>query len=76
LCDKSYPKKLAFAFLEELQKEFQEKYGPEVGTVSRPYAFVKFGTLILFGGTDVEIPSFRERKNSTRTPGHKRTWTD
>jgi len=44
LCDKSYPKKLAFAFLEELQREFQEKYGPEVGTVSRPYAFVKFGT--------------------------------
>ena len=43
LCDRSYPKKLAYQYLEELQKEFQEKYGPEVGSVSRPYAFVKFG---------------------------------
>ncbi|KAJ3117347.1 SNAP receptor [Phlyctochytrium bullatum] len=46
LCDRSYPKKLAFAYLEELQKEFQEKYGGEVGTVARPYAFVKFDTYI------------------------------
>jgi len=29
--------------LEELQKEFQEKYGNEIGTAARPYAFVKFG---------------------------------
>ncbi|KAJ1566325.1 SNAP receptor [Cladochytrium tenue] len=46
LCDRSYPKKLAFAYLEELQKEFQEKYGPEVVTVARPYAFVKFDSFI------------------------------
>lgn len=44
LCDRSYPRKLAFAYLEELQQEFQEKYGDQVGTVARPYAFVKFGT--------------------------------
>ena len=29
--------------MEELQVEFQSKYGTEVGTVARPYAFVKFG---------------------------------
>ncbi|KAI8808669.1 Longin-like domain-containing protein [Cladochytrium replicatum] len=46
LCDRSYPKKLAFSYLEELQKEFNEKYGNEVGTVARPYAFVKFDTFI------------------------------
>ncbi|KAI9015023.1 Longin-like domain-containing protein [Gaertneriomyces semiglobifer] len=46
LCDRSYPKKLAFAYLEELQKEFQDKYGSEVGTVARPYAFVAFDTFI------------------------------
>jgi len=45
LCEKSYPKKLAFSFLEELQVEFQSKYGTEVGTVARPYAFVKFGMI-------------------------------
>ncbi|KAI8924215.1 Longin-like domain-containing protein [Entophlyctis helioformis] len=46
LCDRSYPKKLAFAYLEELQKEFQSLYGNEVGTVARPYAFVKFDSFI------------------------------
>lgn len=46
LCEKSYPKKLAFTYLEELQKEFNEKYGQEVGTVARPYAFVKFDSFI------------------------------
>ncbi|ORY30734.1 snare-like protein [Rhizoclosmatium globosum] len=46
LCDRSYPKKLAFAYLEELQKEFHEKYGNEVASVARPYAFVKFDTFI------------------------------
>ncbi|KAJ3357560.1 SNAP receptor [Entophlyctis luteolus] len=43
LCDRSYPKKLAFAYLEEIQTEFHEKYGNEVASVARPYAFVKFG---------------------------------
>jgi vesicle transport protein SEC22 len=37
---------LAFSYLEEIQKEFQEKYGNEVGTVARPYAFVKFGVYL------------------------------
>ena len=46
LCDKSYPKKLAFSYLEEIQKEFHSKYGGEVGTVARPYAFVKFDSFI------------------------------
>ena len=46
LCDRSYPKKLAFAYLDELQKEFNGLYGNEVGTVARPYAFVKFDTFI------------------------------
>ncbi|KAJ3007517.1 SNAP receptor [Thoreauomyces humboldtii] len=46
LCDRSYPRKLAFAYLEELQQEFQEQYGDQVGTVARPYAFVKFDSFI------------------------------
>ncbi|KXS12426.1 snare-like protein [Gonapodya prolifera JEL478] len=46
LCDRSYPKKLAFSYLEELAVEFATRYGPEVGTVARPYAFVKFDTFI------------------------------
>ena len=43
LANKLYPKKLAFAFLEEIQKEFHEQYGSEVDTAARPYVFMKFG---------------------------------
>eukprot|EP00955_Chlamydomonas_euryale_P069519 360479-Chlamydomonas_euryale.AAC.5 len=45
LTDRSYPKKLAFQYLEELCTEFCNLYGTQVDTVSRPYAFIKFGGL-------------------------------
>eukprot|EP01105_Mastigella_eilhardi_P018884 TRINITY_DN4407_c0_g1_i3.p2 TRINITY_DN4407_c0_g1~~TRINITY_DN4407_c0_g1_i3.p2 ORF type:complete len:115 (+),score=32.93 TRINITY_DN4407_c0_g1_i3:23-367(+) len=35
LCDKSYPKKLAFNFLGELQQEFDGSYGTEVEKMQR-----------------------------------------
>ena len=44
LCEKSYPKKLAIKFLEELAKEFDIQYGADVKNAKRPYAFIKFGT--------------------------------
>lgn len=43
LCEKSYPKKLAIKFLEELQKEFDIQYGADIPSTKRPYAFIKFG---------------------------------
>lgn len=44
ICDQSYPRKLAFSYLEELAKEFNMSYGNEVDKAGlRPYAFVKFG---------------------------------
>ncbi|KYQ94279.1 hypothetical protein DLAC_04578 [Tieghemostelium lacteum] len=46
-CDKSYPKKLAFHFLEELFKEFDAVYGPEVPLAKRPYPFVQFESFIV-----------------------------
>lgn len=45
IADKSYPRKLAFSYLDELSKEFATSYGPRVETVRKPYAFVGFGTL-------------------------------
>lgn len=56
LADKTYPKRLAFAYLAELQKEFQEKHGAEVPTALRPYSFARFGILLFWassGGIDV-----------------------
>ena len=43
IADKSYPRKLAFSYLDELSKEFSTSYGAKVETVRKPYAFVGFG---------------------------------
>ncbi|KAK5888483.1 hypothetical protein CesoFtcFv8_014575 [Champsocephalus esox] len=46
LCDASFPKKMAFAYLEELHTEFYDQYGKRVTTVTRPYSFIEFDTYI------------------------------
>jgi vesicle transport protein SEC22 len=43
ICDASYPRKLAFSYLDELTKEFERVYGDKVEGVRKPYAFVGFG---------------------------------
>ena len=44
ITEKSYPRKLAFSYLDELSKEFATVYGPKVESIRKPYAFVGFGT--------------------------------
>lgn len=46
LCDRSYPKKLAFSLLHDLQVSFESQYKDMVDSVTRPYAFQKFETVI------------------------------
>ncbi|XP_022107934.1 vesicle-trafficking protein SEC22b-like [Acanthaster planci] len=46
LCEKQYAKRLAFAYLEELQQEFYSQYSKKVSTVTRPYSFIEFDTYI------------------------------
>jgi vesicle transport protein SEC22 len=41
--EKSYSKKLAFKYLDDLQKEFDSQFGSEVKNARRPYAFISFG---------------------------------
>ncbi|MEQ2245407.1 Vesicle-trafficking protein S22b [Ilyodon furcidens] len=43
LCEASFPKKMAFGYLEDLHNEFYEQYGRRVPTVTRPYSFIEFG---------------------------------
>lgn len=43
LCEASFPKKMAFAYLEDLHSEFYDQYGRRVPTVTRPYSFIEFG---------------------------------
>jgi len=45
LCEKTYPKLLAFSFLLELQSAFFEAYtNSDIQAAMRPYEFIKFGT--------------------------------
>ena len=48
IADKSYPRKLAFSYLDELSKEFQTSYGAKVDDVRKPYAFVGFGAYLTY----------------------------
>lgn len=54
LCEATFPKKLAFAYLEDLHSEFDEQYGKKVPTVSRPYCFIEFGKCLLFASVSRE----------------------
>lgn len=46
LCEISFPKKMAFAYLEDLHNEFYDQNGRKVSTVTRPYSFIEFGNTI------------------------------
>lgn len=46
LTEKSFSKRLAFSFLEDLQNEFNSQYGPRINSVNRPYSFIEFDTYI------------------------------
>ncbi|GFY54093.1 vesicle-trafficking protein SEC22b [Trichonephila inaurata madagascariensis] len=44
LCEKSFSKRLAFAYLEDLKNEFSTHYGKMVSTAMRPYSCIEFDT--------------------------------
>ncbi|XP_034204949.1 25.3 kDa vesicle transport protein [Prunus dulcis] len=46
LCDSSYPRKLAFHYLQDLQKEFENFDSSLIKKVTRPYCLVKFDGVI------------------------------
>jgi len=47
ICDRSYPRKLAFTYLSDIATEFQNSYGQEaMSPTLRPYAFVQFDTFM------------------------------
>ncbi|KAI1367449.1 transport protein-like protein sec22 [Xylaria arbuscula] len=49
ICDRSYPRKLAFTYLSDLSAEFSNSYSPQQllhNPSLRPYAFMEFDTFI------------------------------
>lgn len=43
LTEKTFSKRAAFSFLEELSTEFHREYGSKIATATRPYSFIEFG---------------------------------
>ncbi|TYG43001.1 hypothetical protein E1A91_D12G293000v1 [Gossypium mustelinum] len=58
LCDSSYPRKLAFNYLQDLQKEFDKFDNGLIHKITKPYSFVKFDSI---------ISSIRKQYIDTRT---------
>jgi len=67
LCDKNYPKKLAFSFLGEIHRAFEEELKREFGThsvdyrslietIEKPYYFIKFDRMIQRKKVDYRDP--------------------
>ncbi|TIB01206.1 hypothetical protein E3P94_01492 [Wallemia ichthyophaga] len=46
ISDKSYPRNLAFSYLDELDKEFKQSYTTQLPTFKRPYAAQSFENFI------------------------------
>lgn len=46
LCEKNFPKKNAFGYLEDLAQEFNAQFGQRIQLAARPYSFIEFGLLM------------------------------
>lgn len=46
MTEKSFSKRTAFRYLEDIQNEFAAQYGGQVPTARRPYCFIEFGELV------------------------------
>ena len=43
LCEPTYPPRLAYSYLDNLQSVFNDQYGQEIYKAKRPYHFIEFG---------------------------------
>ena len=43
LAEKGYPRRFAFDYLDDIQKEFLQLHGQQIDSVERPYKFISFG---------------------------------
>ncbi|XP_065181485.1 vesicle-trafficking protein SEC22b-like [Sycon ciliatum] len=46
LCEKTFSKRMAFSYLEELREEFSNMHSTQVASAQRPYAFIEFATAL------------------------------
>lgn len=48
MCEQSFPRKTAFAFLADVANAFLKQHGARVDTAAKPYYFLEFGTPLLY----------------------------
>ncbi|KAJ4706049.1 25.3 kDa vesicle transport protein-like [Melia azedarach] len=73
LCDCSYPRKLAFHYLQDLQKEFDkfDTITSLIDKITRPYSFVKFESII--GNIKKHYIDTRTQANLSKLNANRRT---
>ncbi|CAF0748937.1 unnamed protein product [Adineta steineri] len=67
LCEKNFPRKNAYAYLEDLAQEFIAQYGQKIQVAPRPYSFIEFDNYI-----QKMKKQYSDSRNSRETMGHLR----
>ncbi len=72
LAERSYPRRLAFNFLDALQREFLQLHGRQIDLVERPYQFMTFGDdLLSFKSIPASSPLILDLSNRKIHPEDK-----
>ncbi|CAN4085925.1 unnamed protein product [Withania somnifera] len=69
LCESSYPRKLAFHYLQELQQEFERLDRSLVDRITKPYTFIKLDTII--GNIRKQYVDTRTQANLFKLNAHR-----
>ncbi|KAK4734509.1 hypothetical protein R3W88_008770 [Solanum pinnatisectum] len=69
LCESSYPRKLAFHYLQDLQQEFERLDSSLVDRITKPYTFIKLDTII--GNIRKQYVDTRTQANLSKLNAHR-----
>ncbi|KAL3342079.1 hypothetical protein AABB24_026212 [Solanum stoloniferum] len=74
LCESSYPRKLAFHYLQDLQQEFERLDSSLVDRITKPYTFIKLDTII--GNIRKHYVDARTQANLSKLNAHRQKELD
>ncbi|KAG5616952.1 hypothetical protein H5410_016776 [Solanum commersonii] len=74
LCESSYPRKLAFHYLQDLQQEFERLDSSLVDRITKPYTFIKLDTVI--GNIRKQYVDTRTQANLSKLNSHRQKELD
>ncbi|WMV20499.1 hypothetical protein MTR67_013884 [Solanum verrucosum] len=74
LCESSYPRKLAFHYLQDLQQEFERLDSSLVDRITKPYTFIKLDNII--GNIRKQYVDTRTQANLSKLNAHRQKELD